>query len=810
MAGQRILAITKTGLVAYALCLGSAQAALSLLDFEDASEARIKVLADGSQGTAQVTNICATAGQASLWMGPKDGRATAGDFGFAEVHWSDAAKNDWRRFDRLAFDVTNLSASPRHLVFYLYDGTFRKRKDARFSFELPAGRTRQIVASLDWAKLGVNAADIRALTLVHSSPGVGAIAVDRVVLLAPNEAVPPAVEAKAFASEISAFQAVERVCEAAAMAEQDERERRRAAEFKRRLEAPRTEQRAALGRFTRQLAAAGQDVSGLVVAQASAMQQIRPRDTDFAALAPAKGIALRLARDAYEDALLAVAVPGEKPLRNVALTVEGEVAQVLKVEVQAVGYVLADVPTRHGLAYCEPSAAHACGYVRKVRETPLGWYADPILPFLDKVDVQPGDVQSFLVRVKAPADCAARTYTGQVRVSAAEVADFCVPLTVRVNGFSVGKASELPLLVTFTPFVQPLSLSWTKEQAEALRRDAEAPVNLWRRQRERWCTTLGEYFLLPTTIYPARGDVIPDFDLIQQAAREGRKGSFIVAPWSLCSDEAYWRQTFLEPLKKRYAAACAAGLGEYAMTYGCDETQPEHFPKVKRALDILKREVPQIPVITTAGDAGLGVASELAGADAFCPHVSRWDAAKVAAARAAGHKVWWYVACPDMAPYANFFVESPLSEGRLLMGAQAVREKPDGFLYYAIAKWNQQRPITSGPFTDWSPHGIRHRCQPAYDGDGVWIYCGPDGIPVPTLRLENFRDGVEDFNYAKILERLYARHVDKADAWAKEAKQLLDVPLSVMESLSNFTDSPAAIYAWRDRMADLIEVELAK
>jgi hypothetical protein len=154
-------------------------------------------------------------------------------------------------------------------------------------------------------------------------------------------------------------------------------------------------------------------------------------------------------------------------------------------------------------------------------------------------------------------------------------------------------------------------------------------------------------------------------------------------------------------------------------------------------------------------------------------------------------------------------VESPLSEGRLLMGAQALRMKPDGFLYYSVAKWNHRRPITSGPFTDWSPHGIRRRFQKAYDGDGVWAYCGPDGIPVATLRLENFRDGVEDYNIAKRLERLLDAHVDKTDAWSAAARAALDVPLAVMESMTNFTDDPAAIRAWRDHMADLIEQELA-
>ena len=96
------------------------------------------------------------------------------------------------------------------------------------------------------------------------------------------------------------------------------------------------------------------------------------------------------------------------------------------------GYVFADAPTRHRQAFCVPSATNRCGYVRLTRETPLGWYADPILPFLDKVDIAPGDVQSFHVRVHAPEDCKAGTYAGHIVVTAANAPQVRVPFTVRV------------------------------------------------------------------------------------------------------------------------------------------------------------------------------------------------------------------------------------------------------------------------------------------------------------------------------------------------------------------------------------------
>ena len=79
--------------------------------------------------------------------------------------------------------------------------------------------------------------------------------------------------------------------------------------------------------------------------------------------------------------------------------------------------------------------------------------------------------------------------------------------------------------------------------------------------------------------------------------------------------------------------------------------------------------------------------------------------------------------------------------------------------------------------------------MPRYHGDGSWVCCGPDGIPLSTQRFENFRDGLDDFAYVKLLE---------------SKGMSLDVPPSVVESLTNFTDSASAVYAWRNCMADMI------
>jgi hypothetical protein len=131
--------------------------------------------------------------------------------------------------------------------------------------------------------------------------------------------------------------------------------------------------------------------------------------------------------------------------------------------------------------------------------------------------------------------------------------------------------------------------------------------------------------------------------------------------------------------------------------------------------------------------------------------------------------------------------------------------RPDGFLYYEISIWNSQKPITAGPFTDWDP-----RSYTTYDGDGSWTCVGPQGIPLPTIRLENFRDGLEDYAYVRLLESAIARVEatpalrDQKAGWLKEARALLEVPAEVLKSRTEFTHDPSAVYKWRNRIAEAI------
>ena len=103
---------------------------------------------------------------------------------------------------------------------------------------------------------------------------------------------------------------------------------------------------------------------------------------------------------------------------------------------------------------------------------------------------------------------------------------------------------------------------------------------------------------------------------------------------------------------------------------------------------------------------------------------------------------------------ATVYLATGAIEARLLMGLMAYKCQIGGFLYYNIANWplaRQHGPITSGPYTNWDPVTVEN-C----DGDGSLTCAGPDG-PLPTIRMENIRDGLEDYEYLWLLAERAAR-----------------------------------------------------
>lgn len=89
-------------------------------------------------------------------------------------------------------------------------------------------------------------------------------------------------------------------------------------------------------------------------------------------------------------------------------------------------------------------------------------------------------------------------------------------------------------------------------------------------------------------------------------------------------------------------------------------------------------------------------------------------------------------------------------------------------------------------------------------GMGNYMYPAPDGAIYPSLRLENLRAGIQDYEYYALLRRL----CDAPGANPKlreEAEALLAIPPEVAASTCDYTEDPAVLLAFREQVASLIE-----
>lgn len=815
------------GVVGSALCLAfftvnaPAWAATMLFDFESAADAKSLPYRTRGKTALDIVPEFASSGTNSLRFTSPVWKQGLPEWPSFELKPS---LRDWSDYDRLAVDIVNSSEERFFFSLYVSDSRVPFREGLNHRFALASCGVARFVIPLSGFPKAVNRSDISLMHFFAERPQSDmALYLDNITLLKKGEELP--VPSQRFIKEMAllsqdAFdaadrtiaelgQAVEPYCEAP---EIRANARRHLEQLSATFQALRSElvsetltldklaalQRelanmpkraarlSAVLRYQQECVKAGIALSPMLVGTATSMEQLLPRDVSFT-LQPVRTVEVRLARNEKESFQLAV-MPVDAALEKVSVTVS-------------------DLTGPGGATFARTQIdCDVTGYVETKQSPPykvdhVGWWPDPILNFLGPVDIAAGDLQSFWIRVRAPHGQPPGDYRGTLIVTAANAPTVKLELRVHVYRFTLPDESPLPLAVTFAPHDSPILA--TQAEQTAWRGTPDYPVNAWKKHTTAWGDFLADYYLTYDSLYHHG---MPDFSILQRLKEQGRLGHFNLGYWSYVNDSeaarAAYQESTIKRLRAAYDQAKELGLLDHAYIYGCDEVTTDLFGRVEEAAALIKAACPGVPIMTTTYDQSYGMNSGIGSVDIFCPLTPKFDLEQVALARAAKKEVWWYICCGPHHPYANMFIEYPAIEGRLLMGAMTAKMRPDGFLYYQISIWNSQKPITTGPFTEWSA-----RSWTVYHGDGAWTCVGPDGTPLPTQRLENFRDGLEDFAYVRILEERMAQQVADPDAaaWLAEAQAALAVPETLVANMKEYSRDPAAVYAWRDRLAALIE-----
>ena len=123
----------------------------------------------------------------------------------------------------------------------------------------------------------------------------------------------------------------------------------------------------------------------------------------------------------------------------------------------------------------------------------------------------------------------------------------------------------------------------------------------------------------------------------------------------------------------------------------------------------------------------------------------------------------------------------------------------NGRYAYRMREW----PMKGAPVTNWPGYSFRNS-----NGDGNLIYPSAE-YPIPSIRLKNITDGMEDFYYLKLLhsalEKAENGKLKLSKEWIAKAKYALEAPNRIVKSLKEFNRDYLNINKERAGIAKLLE-----
>jgi hypothetical protein len=256
------------------------------------------------------------------------------------------------------------------------------------------------------------------------------------------------------------------------------------------------------------------------------------------------------------------------------------------------------------------------------------------------------------------------------------------------------------------------------------------------------------------------------------------------------------------------------GLEEYMYYYGIDELSMhmERLPAATKVTRALRSAWPELKMMQTSFPI-----NELQPLyNVWTPLFREFAVADrlktIQAMRSRGDRIWWYAADAPRHPCPNFFLDYPVFDCRVI-GILSYVHDVEGILYWCVNReWRNNMDIRQQwPDAAWKSHifhahtGKRKR----KNGMGNLVYPGRGGALHASLRLENLRDGLEDYEYMCALndaiERLAAVNTPATRALLPAARTLKTPPPNVATAVNAWSQDPKPLLEYREEVARMIE-----
>ncbi len=252
--------------------------------------------------------------------------------------------------------------------------------------------------------------------------------------------------------------------------------------------------------------------------------------------------------------------------------------------------------------------------------------------------------------------------------------------------------------------------------------------------------------------------------------------------------------------------------------YWFDEPGEKDYPFVYETNKMIKDYAPKLTTFLTEHIAGQDISDVT---DISCTIWHKLSHEKISNMNKKGLEHWSYVCVWPKSPWLSEFIDHDAVNMRMWLWASYVHHLK-GILVWETTYWNSNAASQVGYLQNpWEEamsfvngYGWPLGKQTIWgNGDGRLFY--PEnrnvnsdkkkysGEPVPSIRLENLRDGVEDYEYLIMLRDLATK--SKSGSLKRAADKLLDIPTSLYKDEMTYSKDPQSIINYRTQVGNLIE-----
>lgn len=457
-----------------------------------------------------------------------------------------------------------------------------------------------------------------------------------------------------------------------------------------------------------------------------------------------------------------------------------------KVRVKVMDFIQ---PSRGSILSKENTEVFQVGYVPILERSggaaqPASW-PDPLIPHTRPVDLAQSDGnQPFWIAVKVPATAAAGVYSGSVRIL--------------INDQVV---DDLPVRLTVWPFSLPEQLSLgtlfglsDKEVAAGHGETCGSEAHV--RLMDRYMLFLTQRRLQPSglPVPIASGDA-------GRYLRDLRLQKLYV-PFNLTEVSRESSESVISQLTGK------KDLWERVVFYLGEDPKPEEREMLKLGLDHVKDRFPGARFMLASPPV-----PDLSGrVDIWSPGLSEFDVKSARQSQEAGQQVWWKLDRATKPPLPNLLIDEEGISHRIL-GWMLSFYQVDGLYCPSVA--HNSTPDTEGEDSDFRDVW-KQPTAVGSNGAEFLIYPGTRsrgnengfqvGGPVSSMRLELLRDGLEDYEYLRILTQMIEavrKRLGSADELFGQQRRRELCGLAVQD-LSRYVHDAAKLERIRTRVAQEI------